>query len=340
MPAEAPTVSVVIIFKDEERFLAEAIDSVRAQTFADWELLLVDDGSTDGSSEIARMAAAGDQGCRSEGDATVPGLHRVRYLEHPGHANRGMSASRNLGVVNAVGRYVASLDGDDVWLPGKLASQVAALDRHPDAAMVYSPLLRWRTWTADPDAADHEDLMGVGRKKFGTHPLAGRVVDPPQLARLMLKDDYFIPGGALIRRPVLHEVGLYEERFRTLYEDAVVMMKIALRHPIVVCDDVGYLYRMHPASSTNQQSAGAQIDVHRAAYLDWVDDHLGSLDEVPPALRRDLRRARRSTHARRQLRHRVLTAGRTAGRLVLPLPVRDELRRRWRDRTRPVVTRP
>src|SRR5512147_1824882 len=103
-----PLVSGVIIFWNAERFLQEAIESVLAQTYPSWELLLVDDGSTDGASEIARSYAARHP-------------ERIRYLEHPGHRNRGMSASRNLGLQQSRGALVAFLDSDDVWLPEKLA---------------------------------------------------------------------------------------------------------------------------------------------------------------------------------------------------------------------------
>ena len=95
-----PTVSIVVIFKDPGAFLSEAIDSVRAQTLTSWELLLVDDGSSDGSSDLAQALAAAEP-------------RRVRYLEHDGHANRGMSASRNLGIAHAGGDFVAFLDADD-----------------------------------------------------------------------------------------------------------------------------------------------------------------------------------------------------------------------------------
>ncbi|HEX8089705.1 MAG TPA: glycosyltransferase family 2 protein, partial [Blastocatellia bacterium] len=95
-------VSVIIIFLNAEEFIAEAIESVFDQTYSDWELLLVDDGSTDASAEIALRYAAGYRG-------------RVRYLEHEGHQNRGMSASRNLGIASARGEFVAFLDADDVW---------------------------------------------------------------------------------------------------------------------------------------------------------------------------------------------------------------------------------
>src|SRR5438128_2284668 len=106
-----PLVSTVMIFLNAERFMQEALDSVFAQTWERWELLLVDDGSTDDSREIAKRSAA-------EHPA------KVRYLEHPGHENRGMSASRNLGIRHARGAFVAFLDADDVWLPAKLAEQI------------------------------------------------------------------------------------------------------------------------------------------------------------------------------------------------------------------------
>src|SRR6266545_8317921 len=98
---ESPLVSTVMIFLDAEPFLEEAIDSVFVQTYRHWELLLVDDGSTDGSSDIAKRYAREHPG-------------RVRYLEHPGHENRGTSASRNLGVRHSRGELVALLDADDV----------------------------------------------------------------------------------------------------------------------------------------------------------------------------------------------------------------------------------
>src|SRR5215218_6539451 len=92
-------VSIVTNFLDAERFIQETIKSVFAQTYENWELLLVDDGSTDGSTQIALQYSK-----------QYP--EKVRYLEHPGHQNRGASASRNLGMVHARGEYIAFLDAD------------------------------------------------------------------------------------------------------------------------------------------------------------------------------------------------------------------------------------
>ena len=96
-----PLVSVVLIFWNAERFIAEAIESVFAQTYRTWELLLVDDGSSDSSTTIARSYSERDP-------------QHMHYLEHPGHVNHNMSASRNLGIGNAQKAYVAFLDTDDV----------------------------------------------------------------------------------------------------------------------------------------------------------------------------------------------------------------------------------
>src|SRR5512136_946848 len=96
-----PLVSVIIIFLNAGKFIQEAVSSVLAQTYPLWELILVDDGSTDGSPGIAKSLA--DQ---------YPG--RIRYYDHPGHRNLGMSLARNLGVRNATGPLIAMLDADDV----------------------------------------------------------------------------------------------------------------------------------------------------------------------------------------------------------------------------------
>src|SRR5262245_39269876 len=96
-----PLISAITIFLNGDRFIREAIESVLAQTYQSWERLLGDDGSTDGSSAIALEYAS-----------RFPG--RIRYIEHEGHHNRGMSASRNAGIRHARGRYIALLDADDV----------------------------------------------------------------------------------------------------------------------------------------------------------------------------------------------------------------------------------
>jgi len=108
------TVSVVIPVYNRAATLPRAVASVRAQDFADWELILVDNGSGDGGAEVA--LALEDP--------------RIRVIRHP--VNRGAPAARNTGIRAASGRLIAFLDSDDEWLPGKLGPQVAALDAAPE----------------------------------------------------------------------------------------------------------------------------------------------------------------------------------------------------------------
>ena len=121
-PAQ-PLVSVIIAFLNEEKFLKEAVNSVLEQDYANWELLLVDDGSTNNSTAIAKAFAQ-----------KFP--NRIFYLEHENHANKGVCASRNKGVAAARGELLAFLDADDVWLPGKLTEQVAVFLQYPEIDMV------------------------------------------------------------------------------------------------------------------------------------------------------------------------------------------------------------
>ena len=126
MPSSEPAVSVIMIFRDAGRFIAEAIHSVEAQTFTDWELVLVEDGSTDdGPAIVARH-----QWRLGE---------RLRVLRHPGGGGRGTGPSRNLGMQVARGRYLAFLDADDVYEPRRLEQHVQCLERDQDPGGVLGP---------------------------------------------------------------------------------------------------------------------------------------------------------------------------------------------------------
>ena len=116
-----PTVSVVVRVYNAERHLREAVESVLAQTFADFELLAIDDGSNDAS--VAILESYGDP--------------RIRIVSQP---NGGKIAAAQRGLAEARGRYVAILDADDRSAPERFARQVAYLEAHPDVVMVGSAL--------------------------------------------------------------------------------------------------------------------------------------------------------------------------------------------------------
>jgi glycosyltransferase involved in cell wall biosynthesis len=262
-----PLVSVVMIFLNEERFIEEAVRSVREQTLTDWELVLVDDGSTDGSTQIARDLATSDE--------------RIRYLDHPGHQNRGTSVTRNVGVAHTTAPYVAFIDGDDVWMPEKLAEQVELLESMPDVALVCGAVLGWWSWDPAATKADTLDLT--------LEVAAERRFDPPEgaLAAYPLGRGDFGSTDLIVRRTAFEAVGGFEERFRTIFEDQSLCMKIYLRYPIYISSRTWFLYRQHDASCCAQFSNVAWLRVQRV-YLDWLKDHVEPLGDarVSAAVRR------------------------------------------------------
>jgi glycosyltransferase involved in cell wall biosynthesis len=265
-PHAPPEVSCIIIFYNGGgAFLREAVESVLAQTHANWELLLCDDGSTDDSTAVARQYAARHP-------------DRIRCVEHDGHANRGMSATRNLGLRHAAGEFISFLDADDVWAPRKLEEQVGLLRRHPEAGIVFGPLLLWRGWTGRPEdkARDEVQCVAVPHETL---------VPPGGLVPLYLRDERLIPSGLMFRREVLDAVGRYNEEFRGLYEDLVVTTKICLRWPAYASGRCWYHYRQHPRSSCTTAARAGTESAARARFLTWLDGHLRETRPRDDALR-------------------------------------------------------
>jgi glycosyltransferase involved in cell wall biosynthesis len=249
-----PRVSAVLIFLNAEAFIAEAIDSVLAQSFDDWELVLVDDGSTDGSSAIAQGYAASHP-------------ERIRYLDHPGHENRGMSASRNRGASETSGEYLAFIDADDVWERDKLMEQVALLDAHPDVAMVCGALNYWYSWQPGHTTEDHIILAGG---------LADVTLEPPRALLHLYPLGTTAAAGVdlLIRRDVFRAVGGFEERFRGLYEDQGFLCKVFLQHTVHLSGRAWLKYRQHPQSCVATTSSSRRKYLqYRRRFLRWFADY-------------------------------------------------------------------
>jgi glycosyltransferase involved in cell wall biosynthesis len=252
----SPRVSVITIFYNAEKYLTEAIKSVHNQIFNDWQLILVDDGSQDGSTEIAKHAAQ-----------DFP--DKVIYYEHDGHVNQGMSASRNAGIRISTGELVAFVDADDVWLPEKLADQVAILDSVPDAAMVYGKARAWYQWNPNEGRTDHYWDLGV---------TLNQLIHPPTLFLLLMENQVQspIPSNAMVRRDVLESLGRFEDQFRGIYEDYVFFSKVHLAYPTYVSDKCWLLYRQHPESCTCHD-LGENYAKYRLPYLEWLGLYIQSL---------------------------------------------------------------
>jgi glycosyltransferase involved in cell wall biosynthesis len=254
-PSRRPEVSVVVIFLNAEKFIQEAIESVFAQTYDNWELLLVDDGSTDGSSKIALEYAERYGG-------------KVRYLEHKGHENRGTSAARNLGIRHAQGEYIAFLDADDVWLPHKLERQVTILVSQPEVGMVYGPVQFWYSWTGKPEDANRDFIT-----KTKVEP--DTLIKPPELLPLLLRDEVLYPlHFMMVRRDVALRIGGFEDTFRFLFDDLSFAAKVCLDSPVFVAGECWSKYRQQPDDHSDSPDRKERYHLLHHSFLNWLDQYL------------------------------------------------------------------
>lgn len=252
--ADPPRVSVVLIFFNSRRFLAEAIDSVLAQDFKSYELLLVDDGSKDGSTAIAKSF-----------QRRFPQL--VRYLDHPGHANRGMSATRNLGAAAGHSEFIAFLDFDDRWAPQKLGEQVAILELFPAVDLVCGKVRYWRSWEGGEDS-----LKPTGH-------VHGRPVRPPE-ALLSLYPlgtaTAPCPSDLLLRRDTFNAVGGFEEAFTGAFEDQAFLTKVYLEGTVYFADELWLDYRLHDQSCMAEVRRAGLQELAKRRFLRWFEDYLST----------------------------------------------------------------
>jgi len=275
---EASLVSVITPLLNAARFLDEAVASVREQTHSRWELLLVDDGSTDGSGAIVERWAALDP-------------ERIRALSHPGRANRGSSASRNLGLRHASGRYVALLDADDVWLPNHLTEQLALLEGHPEAGFGYGPTMEWYSWTGDPADASRDQVpdLGVPRE---------RVLSPPGPLIDWVRRGAPSPCtcSVLVRRDVMESVGGFEAAFPGMYDDQAFYTKICLTTPVIAAASATSRYRRHPDSCYSRAKASGRAMQDRRRFIDWLRRYLVEHDVTDRGLLRAVHQERRAAY--------------------------------------------
>lgn len=211
----APRVSVVMPAYNCAATVREAVDSVLAQDGVDMELIVVDDGSTDGTRDV--LAGYGK---------------RLRLLRQ---ANGGPAAARNRALAIARSEYIAFLDADDVWLPGKLRTQLDYFAAHSDIDVVYGNWLRWHASEPRPAAPPEDE--GIDEDASGW------------IYTGMLLDSMIHSITALVRRNVIDAVGGFDESLRT-GEDYDFWLRVTRRHRVVKLKRALALYRIHPASTT------------------------------------------------------------------------------------------
>jgi cellulose synthase/poly-beta-1,6-N-acetylglucosamine synthase-like glycosyltransferase len=212
-----PKVSVVMPVLNGERFIGEAIQSVVDQTYTHCELIVVDDGCTDGT--------------RAQVDAFRDRLE-IRYVRHD--RPHGIAPSMNDGVRNATGDLIAFLDHDDAWFPEFLETQANYLATHPDVAMVHADFQ-----TIDVGGAVIEASVAACR---------GRTRPSGHVFRELFMDSFIVGNSVLIKRECFDRLGMFDESLH--WGDYHMWLRIARHYKVDYVDRVLTKYRQHPTQST------------------------------------------------------------------------------------------
>ena len=213
----SPKVTVLIPVYNREKYVAAAIESILAQRFTDFELLLIDDGSIDGSVGVMRSYT------------TDP---RVRLVRN--ESNLGIPATRNRGIALAGGEYIAMLDSDDWAYPTRLEKQVAFLDRHSDVAMVGA----WQT--------------GIDERGQPLSRDKRRFVSPGELQSRLLFRTCLAQTSILARTAIMQEYG-YREQY-IVCEDFDLFARIAGKHKLARLPETLVHYRAHADNITREKA--------------------------------------------------------------------------------------
>jgi glycosyltransferase involved in cell wall biosynthesis len=213
-----PRVSVIVPAYNAAGYLPHAIDSVLAQTYQDWEIVIVDDGSTDHTRAVV--------------DSCRPRLQdKLQYIHQP---NRGLPAARNAGIRAARGEFIALLDADDVWLPQRLERSVPIMDADRGAGLVHARVVRI-------------DARGsiTGQLKVEPKYLSGRIA-----RHIYTRRAHIVCPTVMFRKSCLETAGWFDEAMQAT-EDRDLWFRIALRYKVAYINEVLAYYRLSPSSMTS-----------------------------------------------------------------------------------------
>lgn len=241
--AELPRVSVVIPCFNAERYIAATLRSVLAQHGVQLEVIVVDDGSTDGSVAVVERE-----------------FPQVRLIRRP---NSGVAAARNAGIAAARADWIAFCDADDIWLPGKLMAQFDAMAASPDARMSYTAWQVWPILDAEPAPA----LVARLAAEHAGPPWTGAT---GWLYPELLLDCVVWTSTVLVHRSLLDEAGVFDADLR-IGEDYDLWLRLSRLTRIERVARPLALYRQHPASITR----GAPLENYRGRVVQKALDTWG-----------------------------------------------------------------
>lgn len=255
----SPAVSVISPAYNHSAYIGACIESVLAQTYGDWEMLIVDDGSTDDTLAVAREYAARDP--------------RIRVFTQPNVGIFRLGETYNFALGQARGKYIAVLECDDVWLPEKLERQVGALEEDAGAVLSWG-----RAYEADRELKTRFRLLPEGEVR----PEVFRN-DPPLSILREFFFTLFIPALTLvIRREALVSLGGFRQGYGLPLVDVPTCLALAARGRFLFVDEPLGCWRTNPGQITKTRI----VEMHegfRALALDFYREHRSpALEEILP----------------------------------------------------------
>jgi glycosyltransferase involved in cell wall biosynthesis len=244
-----PLISIIIPAYNVERFIVETLDSIRTQTFTDWECILVDDGSKDATAAVIEQ--------------WIPRDPRFRLLRQ---ANAGVAAARNAGFALATPAtpYITFMDADDVYLPHAFATLLDALDRQPAMVGAHG-LANMIDHLSQPLEADGFAQFQRERTGFDGHAIVPWPLHQPTTFETVIHHSRIYPPGLImVRRPILEHVGPFDKNVSPV-EDWDILIRYTRLGPVAFLDNVLLLYRRHPSQATanNQRIHAATARMHK-----------------------------------------------------------------------------
>lgn len=223
--------SVIIPVFNGERFLEEAIHSVLEQTYTNWELIIIDDGSTDRSIEIAH--ALGKM------------IKKIIVLQHEGAQHKGVSASRNLAINISKGNWISLLDSDDSWFPDKLEREVQVICSHPETGLIYSKAQK--SYTDKSIIPTNIALYGMGA--------TGEITDP---FRKLIAGFLVSTSAVTFKKENFIKCGGFNEKF--IFSEDTLLFHQLMEHGNVFCiDETLGTHRIHESSVVSTTSPDKKV---------------------------------------------------------------------------------
>lgn len=241
-------VSVVMPVYNGAEFIDESVKSVIEQTHTNWELIIVDDGSDDES--LKRIE------CWADKDT------RIKAFQHPGGVNKGVSATRNLAIAKSKGKYVATLDCDDVWYHQKLENDIQVVRKNPDIVFVYSKAEVIDEF-GDLIINKPDKLVKANRKPVFGSGKTGKLINPFQS---VMQSTFVVPtSSAFFLRETSLECGNFDESTGSV-EDTLLWYQLTEKGNIYFIDKILVQYRIHSAQ-WNARTRDAKLLIGRRLLL-------------------------------------------------------------------------